>query len=189
VSSFGGAVLCGGASRRMGRDKALVERNGRALAARVADALHEAGAVDVVFIGGNETSLRRLGHAVVPDGWPGEGPLGGVITALDALDALSLVAVLACDLLEPDPAAIAAVVSAAARRGVDVAVPRVDGRLHYHHAVWRREVRPSLLTSFDAGERAMHRAAALLRVAAVEGIAAEAVRDADEPGHLTDGAI
>ena len=173
----------------MGRDKALIERHGRALAARVADALRDAGALDVVFIGGDERALQSLGHWVVPDQWPAEGPLGGVITALGALDAMDIVAVLACDLLDPDRAAIAAVAAGAARRGVDVAVPRVEGRLHYHHAAWRRGARQLLLARFEAGERAMHRAAASLRVATVDGIPPAAVRDADEPTDLVDRAI
>ena len=184
--SFAGAVLCGGASRRMGRDKALLSRRGRALGARVADALRVAGATDVVLVGGDVAALTPFGYRVVTDAWPGEGPLGGVLTALEALDAAAIVAVLACDLLEPDPVSIRAVIGAASRRGVDVAVPRVAGRLQFHHAAWRREVRPALRSSFDAGERAMHRAASSLRVCVVDGIDPAALRDADDPDDLVE---
>ena len=41
--SFAGAILTGGSSTRMGRDKALLEIGGRALAGRVADALRGGG--------------------------------------------------------------------------------------------------------------------------------------------------
>ena len=48
-----GAVLCGGASRRMGTDKALVEVDGVPMAERVAGALHAGGCAPVVFVGGD----------------------------------------------------------------------------------------------------------------------------------------
>jgi molybdopterin-guanine dinucleotide biosynthesis protein A len=183
--AFAGAVLCGGASTRMGTDKALVEIDGRALARRVADALQAAGADPVVAIGGDVDALRALGLEVVPDAHPGEGPLGGILTALDALGARApLVAVLACDLVAPDPDTIRATVSAAAPEGVDVAAPRVAGRRHLHHAVWRTAARPVLAAAFAAGERAPRRAVAALTVAAVDGIAAELVADADDPATL-----
>ncbi|MGH9187147.1 MAG: NTP transferase domain-containing protein, partial [Acidimicrobiales bacterium] len=43
-AGWSGAVLCGGASRRMGRDKALLVVDGSALAVNVAEALRTAGA-------------------------------------------------------------------------------------------------------------------------------------------------
>ena len=54
-----GAVLCGGASRRMGTDKAFVEVGGQPMAERVAAALEEAGCAPVVFVGG-----ERRAHPV-----------------------------------------------------------------------------------------------------------------------------
>ena len=106
---FAGAVLTGGASRRMGTDKALVEVDGRALALRVADALRAAGASRVVAVGGDLERLQALGLEAVPDLHPGEGPLGGILTALAATDQ-DVVVVLACDLPAADPSAITAVV-------------------------------------------------------------------------------
>ena len=46
-----GVVLTGGASRRMGRTKALVEIDGVPMAARVAAALAGAGCESVVLLG------------------------------------------------------------------------------------------------------------------------------------------
>ena len=57
------AILAGGRSSRMGRDKALVEVDGRALALRVADALRRAGADPVAAVGGDLPALARLGLA------------------------------------------------------------------------------------------------------------------------------
>jgi molybdopterin-guanine dinucleotide biosynthesis protein A len=81
-----GAVLTGGASRRMGRDKALVEVHGRALVAVAADALRAAGAEVVLTIGGDADALVAAapGTRPVADLHPAEGPLGGLLTAFAA---------------------------------------------------------------------------------------------------------
>jgi molybdopterin-guanine dinucleotide biosynthesis protein A len=184
-AAFAGAVLCGGSSSRMGADKALIELDGAAMARRVGDALLAAGATRVVAVGGDADALRALGLEVVPDLHPGEGPLGGILTALDALGAdVGLVAVLACDLVDPDPAAVRAVVRHAAEHDVDVAAPAVDGRRHLHHAVWRSAVLPRITAAFAAGERAPRRAVAALRVGEVPGIDPARVADADDPAAL-----
>jgi molybdenum cofactor guanylyltransferase len=82
VPPFTGAVLCGGASRRMGRDKAFIPVGGRTLVRRVADALEAAGATPVVAVGGDLAALRAEGLTAVPDDAPGAGPLAGIVTAL-----------------------------------------------------------------------------------------------------------
>jgi molybdopterin-guanine dinucleotide biosynthesis protein A len=76
-----GAVLAGGASRRMGRDKAHVAFGGEPMLARVAGALSGAGVDPVVVVGGDAAKAEELGLATIADGWPGEGPLGGLLTA------------------------------------------------------------------------------------------------------------
>ena len=60
-ASFSGAVLTGGASRRMGRDKALVLVDGETLGERVVDALRRAGASDV--------SVGRLQYVFESKSW------------------------------------------------------------------------------------------------------------------------
>jgi len=182
--SVAGYVLCGGSSRRMGRDKALLALDGRPLAVRVAGALAAAGAGEVVAIGGDAGGLTAAGLRHRPDTWPGEGPLGGVLTALDAPGAAEVAVVLSCDLVAPDPAAVAAVVAARAAADADVAVPVVDGREQWVHAAWHRRVRGVLADVFAAGERSLAGAALGLRVARVTDVAPEALRDADRPGDL-----
>ena len=188
AASFDGYVLCGGGSRRMGRDKALVEVDGAAMACRVADALRSAGAARVVAVGGDVDALARRGLHVAPDRWPGEGPLGGLITALDDPDgSAEMAVVLACDLTAPDPAAIARTVSARARIACDAVVPVVDGRHQWLHAAWDRRVSGILTDVFTAGERSMAGAALSLRIATLDGVAAASVHDADRPEDLPTG--
>jgi molybdenum cofactor guanylyltransferase len=185
MTPFAGAVLCGGASRRMGTDKAQVELDGQALAVRVARALAAAGATRVVAIGGDAPALRALGLHVVADDHPGDGPLGGIITALRTFEGeADLVAILACDLVHPDPDAVRTVVEYVATHEVDAAAPRVDDWRHLHHAVWRVSALAPLRAAFDTGERAPRRAVAVLRMGDVGGLDGATVRDADDPAEL-----
>lgn len=179
--TFAGYVLCGGASRRMGRDKALLTLDGQPLAVRVADALAAAGATEVVAIGGDEEGLRAAGLHHRPDRWPGEGPLGGIATALAAADGATAV-VLSCDLVRPSPEAIRRVAEAVA--GHDAAVPVIGGWHQWLHGAWAPSARPRLEQAFAAGERSVAGAAGALDVAAVADLEPGALRDADRPGDL-----
>jgi molybdenum cofactor guanylyltransferase len=174
-------VLTGGSSRRMGTDKALLEVDGTALAVRVAGALRAAGADPVVAIGGDLDGLGRLGLTAVADGHPGEGPLGGILTALSVTDE-DVVVVLACDLPAVDADAIRAV--ALALGDADVAAPWHGGRFELLHAAYARRGEPTLRAAFEAGERAPHRAVAELTVVGVADLPAAALTDADTPDDL-----
>ena len=181
----GGAVLAGGASRRMGADKAFIELDGTTLLDRGVDALVRGGAESVVVVGGDRERITAAGHTFIPDHHPGEGPLGGIITALDTLDT-DLVVVLACDLIDASPVAVASLVAVAA--DADVVVPVVEGRSQWLHAVWRRTVLDPLQQAFDAGERAPRRALTGLRVVEVLDGSPCWYADADSPADLPDRA-
>jgi len=78
-----GIVLAGGRSSRMGRDKAgLAWRSGQTFLDRAVGQLREAGCRSVIVSG------ERPGHDCVPDRWPGQGPLGGIASVLEARPAL-----------------------------------------------------------------------------------------------------
>jgi molybdopterin-guanine dinucleotide biosynthesis protein A/rhodanese-related sulfurtransferase len=168
----------------MGRDKALLEVGGRALAAVVGDALRAAGADPVLAVGGDGAALAGLGLDAVPDDHPGEGPLGGVLTALRRAPT-DLVAVLACDLPGARPGGVAAVVAAlAAQPGADVALPVAGGRRALVHAAWRSRVEPALASAFAGGERSLAGALRGVRVVEVAGIDPAEVADVDVPADL-----
>jgi molybdopterin-guanine dinucleotide biosynthesis protein A len=179
-----GAVLTGGASTRMGTDKALLEVAGEPMAVRVARALRTAGATGVVCIGGDDDALAALGLAVVPDEHPGEGPLGALITALGA-SAHPVVVVAPCDLLAPDPAVATALRAALrAEPEADAAVAVVDGVRQPLDGAYRRTCRPRLVEVFTRGERSVRRALLELLVVEVTIPGADALRDADTPEDL-----
>ncbi|HRW90194.1 MAG TPA: NTP transferase domain-containing protein, partial [Flavobacteriales bacterium] len=73
-----GVVLAGGQSRRMGRDKALIEVEGRTLLDRAMDKLEPL--VDELLVVGDPEKHGHLGPFVIGDDTPGQGPLGGLAT-------------------------------------------------------------------------------------------------------------
>jgi molybdopterin-guanine dinucleotide biosynthesis protein A len=178
-----GAVLVGGASRRMGRPKPVLEVGGVPMADRVAAALRQAGCAPVHFVGSGplpagDEPLR------VPDRWPGAGPLGGVITAL--LHAGSDVVVAACDLPDLDPDTVRAVLAAPGAPDVAVVVA-TTARLEPALARWNRRAVGPLRELFEAGERALH--VALDGLDAAGGVVRVAVdpaalRNVNTPGDL-----
>ena len=92
VSMF---VLAGGASTRMGRDKALLQLDGVPMVVRMAQ-LADPCIASVTVIG-PPVRYASLGLGVVPDLWPGVGPLGGIATAL-SVSQVGWNLILGCDL-------------------------------------------------------------------------------------------
>jgi molybdenum cofactor guanylyltransferase len=131
-ANVAGAVLTGGASTRMGRDKAHLPLCGVSAAARVADVLSRLVA-DVVLVGGEpppEASGRR-----VPDGPGPRCALRGVVSALEAVSA-ERVLVVATDLPLVTPDLLLALV---AWPESDAVVPRNADGAQPLCALYRRE--------------------------------------------------
>ena len=137
----------------------------------MAAALGAAGCDPVVAVGGPDERGRGVGLSVVADRWPGEGPLGAIITALDhaAARGCGAVAVAACDLPWLDSAVLDALITRyrSATPPADVVVARAE-RVEPLCAVWACSAAPVLRERFDDGERAVHRAITALRVVVVD---------------------
>ena len=94
-----GYVLVGGRSSRMGRDKALLPFRGGVLAG-VGGAGGGNGRRETPCWWAIRTLCRAaaLGYPVIPDLYPGEGPLGGILTALESSASADWNLVVACDM-------------------------------------------------------------------------------------------
>ena len=79
-----GLVLAGGASRRMGRDKAFLELDGRPLIGIVVERMAVVCA-EVLLVAGDPRPYADLGVPLVQDRFPGVGVLGGLHAGLEAL--------------------------------------------------------------------------------------------------------
>lgn len=168
----------------MGRDKALIEIDGTPMARRVADALEAAGASAVFAVGGDVRALEAIGLEVRPDRVAGAGPLVATLTALEAASH-DHVLVVACDLLRPSPAAMAATVRQLVEHpGAVGAVPVVDGHRQWVHAAWHRRVASLLRAAVDAGQGSLRAVGADLLVVELDDIRPGDLADADEPADL-----
>ncbi len=93
-----GAILAGGASSRMGANKALMKFQGEPLIARIAKVLTSCPAIsEILLITNTPAEYEFLHLPSFPDIQPGKGPLGGIYTALSRTK-FSRALVVACDM-------------------------------------------------------------------------------------------
>lgn len=155
--SWSAAILAGGHARRLGgRNKSVLEIGGVPLLGRQLAVL-QALTDTIVLVGGPSPHPLAPRLQVLPDGWPGSGPLGGLCTALTAAPR-ERVLVLACDmpfltvrfldvLVRHDPTALAV-------------IPERTGRWHPLCAVYHRRAAHRLVEAVARGERRVTEAVA-----------------------------
>ncbi len=150
TSAVSGFVLAGGASRRMGSDKALLGGENDTLLLRVARILEAAAGSAIVVA--PQGRYEGMGVPVLTDRWPGEGPLGGIVTALEfSRDALNLI--VAVDMPRIDVPTLSELVLAAGETGRSVIPVHEDGATEPLCAVYHRDDLPVLRAFFDGGGR------------------------------------
>jgi len=155
TAATAGYVLAGGASSRFGRDKALAQLEGKTMLARMCDLLCNAiGDVRVVA-----SSANYAGHDAVllPDQWPGEGPLGGIITAIEDAPQRNPAAthclILSCDMPFLSAGWLAYLCARAAASPAQIMVPRSEHGLEPLCACWRVSAATPLRRLFESGTR------------------------------------
>ena len=157
---FAAAVLCGGASTRMGSDKAGVLVDGVPLAVLAGRVLRAAGAASVVGVGPRAevaTALTADGMGTIEDRWPGEGPAAGVATALSHASA-DLLVVVGCDYPRlPSTTVVRLVAQLHADPHCAAVVAASGGRLHPTVGVWRvGACAQAAETYVEGGGRSLH---------------------------------
>lgn len=176
-----GVVLCGGASTRMGRDKANLELAGKPLALWVAGALQAAGAHPVVAQGGSPP-LPLEGS---PDRTPHAGPLAALI---DALELHGDILVCPTDVPTVPAELLAALVHTARQTGAPV-VLACSGRLEPLIGHYAAAALPMLREGLRSGARGPKEALARATVPTVPFAPAD-VLNVNTPADLVEaGAI
>ncbi len=101
---YSAAILAGGQSRRMGRNKSMLAIDKVPVIRRIADTLDEIF-TEIFVVANEKEEYERMGLAVVGDIHPGNDSLGGLHTAV-ARAAGSHVFVVGCDMPLLQPALI-----------------------------------------------------------------------------------
>lgn len=111
MTDIRGYVLAGGKSSRMGSDKALLNMEGRTAIERQCELLESFCAQGVFIAGARSSELSRFSWPVIQDSMLDQGPLFGIISALQHAEN-GIAVILAVDLLAISTADITAVLAA-----------------------------------------------------------------------------
>lgn len=163
IASVTAALLLGGASSRMGRDKARLPLEGVAAATHLAGML--GNLFEEVLLVGGDPPRDALGRPV-PDPEGPRSALRGLVGALEAASSERIL-VVATDLMTVSPDLLLALL---VWPEADAVVPRTGNRVHPLCALYRRE--PVLTVArrrLGAGELALVDLLAEVRVSYLEG--------------------
>jgi len=93
--SFGVVILCGGASKRMGRDKSELKISGNTFLERLLAEFADSG--ELLISANDRTAYAQYGYPVISDVYPNCGPMAGLHAALNACRSDALLTI-PCDL-------------------------------------------------------------------------------------------
>ena len=157
IADLLGVVLCGGESRRMGRDKGLLITDGIPWAERMAEKLEPLGIRVVISInrGQYESYSAHLpGRTLVVDRLGVAGPMEGLLTVHAGYPDRDLL-LLACDLQDLDEPILSALIKSYAgdieRRAAAYAYADAEG-MQPLCAIYTRGMLSSQLRRVEAGE-------------------------------------
>lgn len=145
-------VLAGGNSRRMGQDKSMLPFGAKPLLAHIADQLRPH--FRFLLVGANDPARYGIaGAPVIPDRIPGQGPLMGLSSCLEATTA-DRTFLTGCDIPTMDIPTIRSMMDGL--DGYDAVIPvTADGRRHPLFAAYRRSVLPVAQGALAEGRRRM----------------------------------
>jgi molybdenum cofactor guanylyltransferase len=149
-----GIVQAGGGSRRFGTDKALAILGGVTMLARTAGLVSSVcGNVHIVAAQGKYADAPA---EMIADRWPGEGPLGGILTALakaSQQDRPVWNLIVGCDMPFLNREWLQYLCERAVASRAEVVLPESQFGWEPLCACWSTEALPELQAAFDGGVR------------------------------------
>lgn len=146
------AIQAGGASTRMGANKALIPFNGRPLIEHIIDQVKPI-AGEILITSNHQEELKHLDVKLVSDLIPGRGVLSGLYTSLQAA-IHPYVAFIACDMPFVSAHLIEFERDQMMTGKYDVVIPKTVSGYEPLHAVYRREeCLPAVYAALCTGEK------------------------------------
>lgn len=154
VSEITGVILAGGKGRRMqGKDKGLIELNGKLLIQHVISAIAPQVGQLVINANRNLQDYADLGYPVVRDSMADyQGPLAGFLATMDSVDTQELVTV-PCDGPSLPGDLVQRLVAEREQAAADIAVAHDGRRLQPVYALLPTRLKHDLKAFLDAGGR------------------------------------
>lgn len=157
---FSIAILAGGESSRMGRNKALADLGGRPVISYLLDSLTPLSK-DTFIVANEVAAYERFGVPVRADHYGFRASLAGIYSAVASAGEDTCL-VTACDMPFASPALVEYMYGLLG--GHDAVVPVSHRGLEPLHAFYRRDCLVTLREQIDAGDLAIRRALQKLRV-------------------------
>jgi molybdopterin-guanine dinucleotide biosynthesis protein A len=167
----GAYVLAGGGSTRFGRDKALAELGGHSMLARMLALMDTAVSGEqlacTALVIGSAEKYDTVWTLCVEDRWPGEGPLGGIVTALlhtrETEPECEWNLIVSCDMPFLTADWLRFLVERAVKSDAQVVVPHSTHGPEPLCACWRTNAVETLRPAFERGVRKVTQGISLLR--------------------------
>ena len=147
------AIMAGGQSRRMGRNKAFVPLKGKLLIEHVLTRVQALEPAQILIVANDRDAYTRFGIPVYRDVLPGKGALGGIYSALH-YSTQSWVLVVACDMPFLNTALLEHLceIGLQSASSCDAVVPIYHERPQGMHAVYSRACLEPIRKNLDAGQ-------------------------------------
>lgn len=158
-SELTGIILAGGKSRRMGRDKGLMEFHGKPLIHYGIELL--AHFTDSILISTGNSDYLEFGWELVPDEITGQGPAAGLAASLN-YTTTPWNLVLACDLPYLEAELIRNLIDAS--EGSMAVIPIHNGVFEPLAALYHKDLSPIFEAAIYSGNLALHKIVASCKV-------------------------
>jgi molybdenum cofactor guanylyltransferase len=164
AARIAGYIMAGGGSTRFGQDKARAMLAGRPMLTRMCDLL--SAVTTSIHVVAPTNRYEFAAPRVIPDRWPGEGPLGGILTALlhsgEQEPHTTWNLIISCDMPFLTPEFLAYLRDFAQASSAKAIVPESSQGREPLCACWHTSSAAQLQSAFESGRRRVNDALKLL---------------------------